>query len=75
MIGHCCDCLGGKLNCLASTCWLIVISKGQSCTIDCALAHNYGYIFLVLSTVVVVRLVASGCLSIVDVVFVVEFVL
>ena len=40
MIGHCCDCLGGRLNCLGSTCWLIVISKGQSCTIDCALAHS-----------------------------------
>ena len=39
MIGHCCDHLGGRLNCLASTCWLIVISRGQLCTIDCDLAQ------------------------------------
>ena len=27
VIGHCCDCLGGWLNCLAFTHWLIAISK------------------------------------------------
>ena len=27
MIGHCCDCLGGRLNCLVSTCWLIVYPR------------------------------------------------
>ena len=40
MIGHCCDCLGGWLNCLVSTCWLIIISKGWPCTNDCVLAHS-----------------------------------
>ena len=33
MIGHCCDCLVGGLNCLVSTCWLIVQPRLCSSTL------------------------------------------
>ena len=33
LIGHCCDCLVGELNCLASTCWLIMQARMCSSTI------------------------------------------
>ena len=33
LIGYCCDHLVGELNCLASTCWLIVQPRLHSSTI------------------------------------------